>query len=420
VSDIIDELQWRGLVAQTTDEPALREALAGGPVTLYCGFDPTAPSLHMGNLVQLILMRHLQRAGHHVLCLVGGSTGLIGDPKATAERTMSSPETVATWVTRIQAQVRPFLDFGGDNPATMVNNLDWTAPMSALDFLRDVGKHFRVNAMIKKDAIATRLASQDGISYTEFSYQLLQGMDYLHLYRTYGCTLQTGGNDQWGNLTAGSDLIQRTEHQSVHLMTTPLVTKADGSKFGKTEGGALWLDAEMMSPYAFYQFWINVEDASVIGYLKTFTDRSREQVAGLEASLEQTPFKREAQKALAADVTTLVHGAPATASVQAASAALFGKGDPAALDDRTLRDATAELPGGEVAPGDSIVDALVATGLVDSRNAARRVIGDGGASLNNVKISDPDMLLSEADFLHGQVALLRRGRKSLAAARRSS
>jgi tyrosyl-tRNA synthetase len=420
VSDIFDELQWRGLVAQTTDEPALREALAEGPITLYCGFDPTAPSLHMGNLVQLILMRHLQRAGHHVLCLVGGSTGLIGDPKTTAERTLSPPETVASWVTRIQAQVRPFLEFGGDNPATMVNNLDWTASMSALDFLRDIGKHFRVNAMIKKDAIATRLASQDGISYTEFSYQLLQGMDYLHLYRTYGCTLQTGGNDQWGNLTAGSDLIQRTEHQSVHLMTTPLVTKADGSKFGKTEGGALWLDAEMMSPYAFYQFWINAEDASVIGYLKTFTDRTRGEIELLETSLAQTPFKREAQKALAADVTTLVHGAPATAAVQAASEVLFGKGDPAALDARTLHDATAELPGGEVTPGDSVVDALVATGLVDSRNAARRVIGDGGASLNNVKISDPEAVLTEADFLHGQVALVRRGRKSLAAARRSS
>jgi tyrosyl-tRNA synthetase len=420
VSDIFDELQWRGLVAQTTDEAALREALADGPITLYCGFDPTAPSLHMGNLVQLILMRHLQRAGHRVLCLVGGSTGLIGDPKATAERTLSSPETVATWVTRIQAQVQPFLDFGGDNPATMVNNLDWTAPMSALDFLRDVGKYFRVNAMIKKDAIATRLASQDGISYTEFSYQLLQGMDYLHLYRAYGCTLQTGGNDQWGNLTAGSDLIQRAEHRSVHLMTTPLVTKADGSKFGKTEGGALWLDAEMMSPYAFYQFWINAEDASVIGYLKTFTDRTRDEVEVLATSLAQTPFKRQAQKALAADVTTLVHGAPATAAVQAASEVLFGKGDPAALDARTLRDATAELPGGEVSPGDSIVDALVATGLVDSRNAARRVIADGGASLNNVKISDPEAVLGEGDFLHSQVALVRRGRKSLAAARRSS
>jgi len=419
VSDILDELQWRGLVAQTTDEAALRQALADGPITFYCGFDPTAPSLHMGNLVQLVLMRHLQRAGHHPLALVGGSTGLIGDPKATAERTLNSPETVASWVARIQRQVQPFLDFDGDNPAIMVNNLDWTAPMSALDFLRDVGRHFRVNAMIRKDAIATRLASQDGISYTEFSYQLLQGLDYLHLYRTYGCTLQTGGVDQWGNLTAGSDLIHRTEHQSVHLLTTPLVTKADGTKFGKTEGGTVWLDEEMMSPYAFYQFWINADDASVIGYLKTFTDRTREEIESLETSVAQTPFRREAQKALAADVTTLVHGAAATAAVQAASEALFGKGDPSALDARTLRDATAELPGGEVAPGASIVDALVATALVDSRNAARRVISDGGASVNNVKVTDPEAVLAEEDFLHGQVALVRRGRKSLAAARRS-
>jgi tyrosyl-tRNA synthetase len=420
VSDILEELQWRGLVAQTTDEPALSAALAAGPVTFYCGFDPTAPSLHMGNLVQLILMRHLQRAGHRALCLVGGSTGLIGDPKATGERTLNTPETVAAWVARIQAQVQPFLDFGGDNPATMVNNLDWTAPMSALDFLRDIGRHFRVNAMIKKDAIAARLGSQDGISYTEFSYQLLQALDYLHLYRTYGCTLQTGGADQWGNLTAGSDLISRTEHQSVHLMTTPLVTKADGTKFGKTEGGTVWLDGEMMSPYAFYQFWINTEDASVIGYLKIFTDRSRDQIEALQESVATTPFKREAQRTLAADVTTLVHGASATAAVQAASDALFGKGDLSALDARTLRDATAELPGAEVAPGDSVVDALVATGLVDSRNAARRVISDGGASVNNVKVGDPEAPLTEADFLHGQVALVRRGRKSLAAARRAS
>jgi tyrosyl-tRNA synthetase len=420
VSDILEEMQWRGLVAQTTDEEALRGALAQGPVTFYCGFDPTAPSLHIGNLVQLILMRHLQHSGHRALCLVGGSTGLIGDPKATSERTLNSPETVADWVARIQSQVQPFLDFAGDNPAIMVNNLDWTAPMTALEFLRDIGRHFRVNAMIRKDAIATRLASQDGISYTEFSYQLLQGMDYLHLYRTYGCTLQTGGADQWGNLTAGSDLINRVEHQSVHLMTTPLVTKADGTKFGKTEGGTLWLDPEMTSPYAFYQFWINVEDASVIGFLKIFTDRTRTEIQALEVSLAQTPFKREAQRTLAADVTTLVHGSAATAAVQAASDALFGKGDPRALDARTLRDATAELPGGEVAPGDSVVDALVATGLVDSRNAARRVIGDGGASVNNVKISDPESTLTEADFLHGQVALVRRGRKSLAAARRSS
>ena len=419
MSDILEELQWRGLVAQTTDEPALREALADGPVTFYCGFDPTAPSLHMGNLVQLILMRHLQRAGHHPICLVGGSTGLIGDPKATAERTLNSPETVATWVARIQAQVQPFLDFDGDNPAIMVNNLDWTAPMSALDFLRDVGKHFRVNAMIRKDAIATRLASQDGISYTEFSYQLLQGLDYLHLYRTYGCTLQTGGTDQWGNLTAGSDLIHRAEHQSVHLLTTPLVTKADGTKFGKTETGTVWLDAELMSPYAFYQFWINAEDAAVIGYLKTFTDRTRVEIDALEASVAETPFKREAQKTLAADVTTLVHGAQATSAVQAASEALFGRGDPRALDAGTLRDATAELPGGEVTPGASVVDALVATGLVESRNAARRVISDGGASVNGVLVTDPEAVLAADDFLHGQVALVRRGRKSLAAARSS-
>jgi tyrosyl-tRNA synthetase len=420
VSDILEELQWRGLVAQTTDEPALREALAGGSLTFYCGFDPTAPSLHMGNLVQLILMRHLQRAGHRALCLVGGSTGLIGDPKATGERTLNSPETVAAWVSTIQAQVQPFLEFAGDNPAIMVNNLDWTAPMSALDFLRDVGRHFRVNAMIKKDAIATRLASQDGISYTEFSYQLLQGLDYLHLYRAYGCTLQTGGADQWGNLTAGSDLINRTEHVSVHLMTTPLVTKADGTKFGKTEGGTVWLDPQMMSPYAFYQFWINAEDASVIDYLKIFTDRTREQIEALEESLVQAPFRREPQRSLAADVTTLVHGVSATAAVQAASEALFGKGDPAALDASTLRDATAELPGGEVAPGASVVDALVATGLVDSRNAARRVLRDGGVSVNNIKVADPEAVLTEADFLHGQVALVRRGRKSLAAARMPS
>ena len=419
MSDILEELQWRGLVAQTTDEAALREALAGGPVTFYCGFDPTAPSLHFGHLVQLITMRHLQRAGHRALCLVGGSTGLIGDPKPTAERTLNTKETVADWVARIQAQVRPFQDFAGDNPATMVNNLDWTAPMSALDFLRDVGQHFRVNAMIKKDAVAARLNSDQGISYTEFSYQVLQGLDFLELFRQHGCTLQTGGVDQWGNLMAGVDLIHRAEHASVHVLTTPLVTKADGTKFGKTEGNAVWLDPDMTSPYAFYQFWINVEDASVIGYLKIFTDRTRDEIHALERSVAQTPFKREAQKTLAADVTTLVHGEQATAAVQAASEALFGKGDPAALDARTLHDATAALPGGEAAPGDSVVDALVATGLVESRNAARRVISDGGVSVNNVKVTDPETALTEGDFLHGEVALVRRGRKSLAASRRS-
>lgn len=417
MSNILDELQWRGLVAQTTDESVLRQALADGPVTVYCGFDPTAPSLHIGNLVQLITLRHLQRAGHRVLCLVGGSTGLIGDPKSTSERDMHDPEVVADWVKRIQQQVQPFLDFEGDNAAVMVNNLDWTARMSALEFLRDVGKHFRVNQMIKKDAISARLNTEQGISYTEFSYQLLQGLDYLHLYREYGCTLQTGGADQWGNLTAGADLIHRVEGRHVHLLTTPLVTKADGSKFGKTESGTVWLDPDMMSPYAFYQFWINAEDASVISYLKVFTDRGPEEIARLEQSLAEKPFLREAQKALAADVTTLVHGAEHTASVQAASEALFGKGDVRSLDARTLADATAELPGGDVSVGMTVTDALVAVGLVDSRNAARRAIGDGGASVNNAKVTDPEATLGEGDFLHGHVALLRRGRKTLAAGR---
>jgi len=418
VSDILDELQWRGLVAQTTDESALRRALADGPITVYCGFDPTAPSLHIGNLVQLITLRHLQRAGHRVLCLVGGSTGLIGDPKSTSERDMHDPEVVADWVKRIQQQVQPFLDFEGEHAAVMVNNLDWTAPMTALEFLRDVGKHFRVNHMIKKDAISARLNTEQGISYTEFSYQLLQGLDYLHLFREFGCTLQTGGADQWGNLTAGADLIHRVEGRHVHLLTTPLVTKADGSKFGKTESGTVWLDPDMMSPYAFYQFWVNAEDASVISYLRVFTDKGPDEIDALERSLAEKPFLREAQRALAAAVTTLVHGPAHTAAVQAASEALFGKGDVHALDARTLTDATAELPGGEVSVGTTLTDALVAVGLVDSRNAARRAIGDGGASLNNVKITDAEAVLGESDFLHGQVALLRRGRKTLAAGRR--
>jgi tyrosyl-tRNA synthetase len=416
VSNVLDELQWRGLVAQTTDEAALRKALDDG-LTVYCGFDPTAPSLHFGNLVQLIVLRHLQRAGHRVICLVGGSTGLIGDPRPTAERVLKSKEQTADWVARIQLQVRPFLESEGDNPAVFVNNLDWTEGMSALDFLRDVGKHFRVNQMVRKEAISARLNSDEGISYTEFSYQLLQGLDYLELFRQYGCTLQTGGNDQWGNLTAGSDLIHRVEGKSVHLLTTPLLTDSSGEKFGKSAGNAIWLDPEMTSPYAFYQYWVNVEDASAVKLLKVFTDRTRDEVAALEQSLADKPFLREAQKTLAADVTTLVHGAEATAAVQAASQALFGKGDVAELDARTLADATGELPGGQVAVGMSVTDALVAVGLVDSRNAARRAIGEGGASLNNVKLTDPEQPLGEGDFLHGSVALLRRGRKSLAAGR---
>jgi tyrosyl-tRNA synthetase len=417
VSDILEELQWRGLVAQTTDPSALRAALAEGPITVYCGFDPSAPSLHFGNFVQLSVLRRMQAAGHRVICLVGGSTGLIGDPKPDSERVLQDKETIAASVRRIQELVGPLLDFDGDNPALLVNNLDWTAPMSALDFLRDVGRHFRVNQMIRKEAVARRLESDQGISYTEFSYQMLQALDFLELYRSRGCTLQIGGSDQWGNITAGVDLVHRAAGASVHALATPLLVDSTGRKFGKSEGNAVWLSADMTSAYAFYQYFLNVEDASVVTMLKALTDRTREEIDELEKAVAERPFAREAQRTLAADVTTLVHGAAATAAVKAASEALFGKGDLRSLDARTLADATAELPGGDVAVGTSVVDALVAVGLVEGRKAARRVIGEGGASVNNVKVTDEDAVLSASDFLHGQVALLRRGRKSLAAAR---
>ena len=418
MTDILDELQWRGLVAQTTDEAALRQALADGPITLYCGFDPTAPSLHFGNLVQLILLRHLQRAGHQVIGLVGGSTGLIGDPRPTSERVLKTKEETAADVEKIAVQVRRILaaDTGTREPI-FVNNLDWTAPISALDFLRDYGKHFRVNQMIKKDAVAARLESEQGISFTEFSYQILQALDYLHLYREHGCTLQTGAQDQWGNITAGTDLIHRVDGGTAHALTTPLITDSHGRKFGKSEGNAVWLDPSMTSPYAFYQYWLNVEDASVVALLKIFTDRTRDEIAELERQVAEEPFRRSAQRTLAADVTTLVHGERATEQVIAASAALFGKGDLAALEEQTLLDATAELPGGEAPAGATIVDALVASGLVDSRNAARRAVADGAASVNGVKIADPEHVLADEDYLHGQVAILRRGKKNLAALR---
>ncbi|TWP33336.1 tyrosine--tRNA ligase [Leekyejoonella antrihumi] len=418
MSDIFDELQWRGLVAQTTDETALRKALADGPLTLYVGFDPTAPSLHFGNLVQLVLARRLQQAGHRVLCLVGGSTGLIGDPKPDSERVLRTKEQVADAVAHIRAQAESFLSFDGDNPATMVNNLDWTQGISALDFLRDYGKHFRVNAMVKKDAVAARLNSDQGISYTEFSYQILQALDYLHLFREFGCTLQTGAVDQWGNILAGVDLIRSADGGHAHVLTTPLLTDASGRKYGKSEGNAIWLDPEMTSPYAFYQYWINIDDSEVIKLLKVFTDLEYEAIAELEQQVTDAPFRREAQRTLAAEVTTLVHGAEATRAAQDASAALFGKGDVHVLDAATLKDATGELPGGAVAAGDTIVDALVAVGVADSRNAARRLIKDGGVSVNNIKVTDPEQTLSDADFLHGQTALVKRGRKHLAAARR--
>ena len=422
MTHILDELAWRGLLAQTTDEQALREALSAGPVTVYCGFDPTAPSLHHGNLVQLILLRHLQRAGHRVVALVGGATGMIGDPRMSGERVLNDPATVAAWGERLRTQISQVLDFHGDNPATMVNNLDWTAGLSTIDFLRDVGKHYRLGTMLAKDTVARRLASDEGISFTEFSYQILQGMDYLELFRRHGVTLQTGGNDQWGNLLSGVELVRKAEHAVVHAMTTPLITKADGTKFGKTEGGAVWLAPDLMTPYAFYQFWVNTDDADVMAYLRTFTFRSREEIVELEAAVRERPAAREAQRVLAADVTTLVHGAEATSKVIAASQALFGRGDLAELDEATLGAAVAELPRAEVVDltgeGPLVVDLLAEAGLVAGRGAGRRAIGEGGVSVNNVRVSDPDAVLGRDQLLHGRWAVLRRGKRTLAVAER--
>jgi tyrosyl-tRNA synthetase len=360
-------------------------------------------------------MRRFQDAGHRPIALVGGSTGLIGDPKPTAERTLNSPETVAAWVENLREQVSRFLRADGPNAVEVVNNLDWTAPLSALDLLRDVGKHFRVNRMLAKEAVSARLESQDGISYTEFSYQILQALDFLELYRKHGCVLQLGGSDQWGNLTAGVDLVHRAEGAEVHALSTTLITKADGTKYGKTEGGAVWLDADLTSPYAFYQFWLNAEDSQVGRLLRVFTFRSRADIEALEEATRERPQAREAQRALAADVTTLVHGEQATAQAVAASQALFGRGALDELDEATLRDATAELARAEVAVGTSVADAFVAAGLAASRNGARRTIGEGGAYVNNAKVDDVDAVLEADQLLHGRYVVLRRGRKALAA-----
>ncbi|QOR72215.1 tyrosine--tRNA ligase [Ruania alkalisoli] len=418
MNDILDELRWRGLIAQSTDLSALAEALSTGPVTYYAGFDPTGPSLHHGHLVQLMLLRHLQNAGHRAIALVGGATGMIGDPRMSGERTLNTKEVVAAWTERLHAQISRFLDFEGDNPAQMVNNLDWTAPLSAIDFLRDVGKHYRLGTMLAKDTVARRLNSDEGISFTEFSYQILQGMDFLELHRRYGCTLQTGGNDQWGNLLSGVDLVHKADGASVHALTTPLITKADGTKFGKTEGGAVWLAPDMMSPYAFFQFWLNTADADVVDYLKVFTFLDRDRITELADMVEANPKARTAQRTLAREVTTIVHGSGATERVEAASAALFGGGDADALrrlDAGTLADAVSEVPRGQIIIGETtIVDALVAAGLEKGRNAARRVVADGGAYLNNEKVTDADRIITGDDLLAGDVALVRRGRRSLA------
>ncbi|SCG10344.1 tyrosyl-tRNA synthetase [Streptomyces sp. Ncost-T6T-2b] len=381
MTDIVDELKWRGLFAQSTDEDALRKALADGPVTFYCGFDPTAASLHVGHLVQVLTMRRLQQAGLKPLALVGGATGQIGDPRPTAERTLNDPETIAAWVQRLRGQIEPFLTFEGPNAATMVNNLDWTAGMSAIEFLRDIGKHFRVNKMLTKDSVARRLESQEGISYTEFSYQLLQGMDFLELYRRHGCTLQQGGSDQWGNLTAGIDLIHRLEPGAVvHALATPLMTKADGTKFGKSESGAVWLDPEMTTPYAFYQFWLNVDDRDVSRYLRILSFRSREELEELEKLTEERPQARSAQRALAEELTTLVHGGEQCAAVIAASKALFGQGDLAELDEATLSAALSEVPHATVAELGPLVDLLVEVGLAPSEVGGPSY-GQGGRRL---------------------------------------
>jgi tyrosyl-tRNA synthetase len=418
-ADLLDELRWRGLVAHSTDPDALRDALAGAPLTFYCGFDPTAPSLHFGNLVQLVTMRRLQLGGHHPIAVVGGATGLIGDPSGkSAERNLNETEVVEAWVGRIRAQVERSLAFDGANAARIVNNLEWTAPLSAIGFLREIGKHFSVNRMLDKESVSARLGGA-GISFTEFSYQLLQALDYLELHLRYGCVLQTGGSDQWGNLTAGVDLIRRVTGHAVHALATPLITKSDGTKYGKTAGGTLWLDPELTSPYAFYQYFVNADDADVVQLLKVFSFRTRAEIEELEQATAAHPEARAAQQALAGELTELVHGGDEMRGAVAASRALFGQGELAALDAATLAAALAELPRAEVR-GElpSVTDLLVASGLADSRSAARRVVAEGGVYLNNQRVGDPAAVPQAADLLHGRWLVLRRGRRSLAGVER--
>jgi len=408
---VLDELNWRGLVALSTDADALKNVLSQ-PITFYCGFDPTAPSLHLGNLVQLLTMRRLQLAGHHPLALVGGATGLIGDPKPTAERTLNDRQTVASWVEKLADQNRKFLSFEGENKATMVNNLDWTSQYSAIDFLREIGKHYRVGKMLAKDAVSARLNSENGISYTEFSYQILQGLDFLELYKRHGCVLQTGGSDQWGNLTSGADLIHRVEGKSVHLIATPLITNADGKKFGKSEGNAVWLDKDLTSAYAMYQFWLNTDDADVVDRLKVFTFLTRSQIEEYAQEVSAEPYKRAAQRRLALEVTELVHSEKEALAAEAASQALFGQGELTDLDPETLRTALSELPNFNCEIGISVVAALVESGLVESNGQARRAIAQGSVSVNKIKITDELALIDQ--YLPGKVAVLSRGKKSLA------
>jgi tyrosyl-tRNA synthetase len=409
---LLDDLVWRGLIAHSTDLGELREALSSSSVRFYVGFDPTAPSLHMGNLVQLVTARRLQIAGHTPYVLVGGATGMIGDPKETSERTLNSLDTVKDWSERVRRQVEPFVSFEGSNAATVVNNYDWTASLSTIDFLREIGKHFPVNRMLGREVVARRLES--GISYTEFSYVLLQSMDFLNLYRDHGVTLQFGGSDQWGNITGGAELIRRAAGGKAHAFATPLITKPDGTKYGKTEGDALWLDPGMMSPYAFHQWWLNVDDSQVGELLRIFTFLSRAEIEALEAEAAEKPWLRTGQKRLADEVTTFVHGAHETAQAKEAAAALFGGGDLHGLSPTTLSAALQEAGSTSVPSLVPVVDLLVETGLAKSRGDARRTISEGGAYLNNVRVEDPDAEPQQSDLIGGSWLVLRKGKKHFA------
>ena len=420
-SDILGELDWRGLVAQSTDRDALASDLATGPMTVYSGFDPTAPSLHAGHLVPLLTLRRFQQAGHRPIVLAGGATGMIGDPRDTGERTLNTADTVADWALRIRAQLERFVEFDGTPTGAVVeNNLSWTGELSAIEFLRDVGKYFSVNVMLDRDTVRRRLEG-DGISYTEFSYMLLQANDYVELHQRYGCALQIGGSDQWGNIVAGARLVRQKAGATVHAMTTPLVTDSEGRKFGKsTGGGNLWLDPDLTSPYAWYQYFVNTADADVVGYLRWFTFLSAEDIAALESATSERPHERAAQRRLAQELTTLVHGDAATRSVELASQALFGRAELGELDESTLGAALRETSVAELKPGgtDNIADLLVATGLCPSKGAARRTVGEGGVYVNNVRVESDEWVPAASDYLHGAWLVLRRGKRSIAGVQR--
>jgi tyrosyl-tRNA synthetase len=422
VSDIIDDLSWRGLIAVSTDLDDLRKALDAGVVTFYGGFDPTAPGLHIGNLVLLLTMRRFQQAGHRPIGLVGGATGLIGDPSGkSVERVLNSRDVVAGWVERIRTEVAQYLDFTpGPSGALIVSNLDWTEHLSALDYLRDVGKHFPVSQMLSREVVKARLEA-GGITYTEFSYQILQANDFLELHQRHDCDLQLGGSDQWGNLVSGVDLIRRVTGDAVHALATPLITKPDGTKYGKTEGEAVWLSPELMTPYAFYQFWVNRSDAEMPGLMRVFSFRSHAEIEDLEREIEARPAARLAQRLLAEELTTLVHGSEQLAKVQAASQALFGQGDLAALDEPTLAAVARAVPSYECAvpagePLPPVADLMAGCGIVASKSAARRAIAEGGAYLNNEKVTAEDAAPAESDLLHGRYLILRRGKRTVGAA----